>query len=115
MEVPVCPVCRERDARLAEHAASITALEEETRQFRALLHRNASNFSVPPSAKPAAVPPPVTKPKMNRRPGGQPGHPPHLKQLLPPERVTRTVTFVATQCAHCKHPLPPEPGPAYEA
>jgi transposase len=111
MEVPACPGCRERDARLAEHAARIAALEEEVRQLKALLQRNASNSSLPPSANPPAAPPPVTKPKTGRRPGGQPGHPPRLRQLLPPERVTRTVTFVPTACASCHAPLPAQAGP----
>jgi transposase len=111
MEVPTCPGCRERDARLAEYAARLAALEEEMRQLKALLQRTAANSSLPPSANPPAAPPPVTKRKTGRRPGGQPGHPPHLKQLLPPDRVTRTVTFVPTHCACCHTPLPPEPGP----
>ena len=48
MEDPACPGCRERDARLAKHAARIAALEEEVRQFKALLQRNASNSAAPP-------------------------------------------------------------------
>jgi transposase len=111
MEVPACPGCRDRDARLAEHAARIAALETQVRQLQALLQRNASNSSSPPSANPPAAPPPVTKPKTGRRPGGQPGHPPHLKHLLPPERLTRTVPFVPTQCASCQSPLPAQAGP----
>src|SRR5881275_11138 len=101
METPACPGCRERDARLAEHAARIAALEEQVRQLTALLQRNASNSSLPPSANPPAAPPPVIKAKTGRRPGGQPGHPPRLRQLLPPERVTRTLTFVPTRCEPC--------------
>src|SRR2546421_3582916 len=110
MEVPDCPGCRERDARLAEHAARIAALEEQVRQLTALLKRNSSNSSLPPSANPPAAPPPVTKPKTGRRPGGQPGHPPQLRQLLPPERVTNTVTFVPTHCRRCQAPLPAPAG-----
>jgi transposase len=111
MEDPACPGCRERDARLAEHAARIAALEEEVRQLKVLLQRNASNSSLPPSANPPSAPPPVIKPKTGRRPGGQPGHPPRLKQLLPPQRVTRTLTFVPTHCRRCQAPLPAQAGP----
>src|SRR5688500_20233190 len=111
MEVPACPGCRERDALLAEHAARIAALEEEVRQLKALLQRNASNSSLPPSANPPAAPPPVTKPKTGRRPGGQPGHPPRPRQLLPPERVTRTVRFVPPQRARCQSPPAHQGGP----
>jgi transposase len=34
-----------------------------------------------------------------------------LKQWLPPDRVTHTVTFVPTHCEHCHNPLPAKPGP----
>jgi transposase len=111
MENPACPGCHERDARLDEHAARIVALEEQVRQLTALLGRNASNSSLPPSANPPAAPPPVIKPKSGQRCGGQPGHPPHLKQLLPPERVSRTIPFVPTHCGHCHRRLPAQPGP----
>lgn len=83
-------------------------LREEVRQLKALLGKNASNSSVPPSANPPQAAPPVTKSKTGRKPGGQPGHPPHLKQLLPPERVTQIVRFVPRRCGHCQAPLPDE-------
>jgi transposase len=66
---------------------------------------------VPPSANPPGAPKPVTKKKSKRKPGGQPGHPPHLKALLPPERVNQTVAFVPAQCGRCQAPLPHEPSP----
>jgi transposase len=106
METPACPGCRERDARIAQHEARIKALEEEVRQLKALLSRNASNSSVPPSANPPSAPAPVVKEKTGRKPGAQPGHPPHLKQLLPPERVTHVLAFVPSHCQACQAPLP---------
>src|SRR5712691_6259982 len=105
MDVPACPGCRERDARLAEHEARIAALEEELRQLKALLGRNASNSSTPPSANPLGAPKPVVKKKSQRSPGGQPGHPPRLKQLLPADRVLQTFQFVPRQCRRCQAPL----------
>src|SRR5262245_33192265 len=111
METLGCPGCHARDARLAEQAARIAALEEEVRQLKALLGRNASNSSTPPSANPLGAAKPVVKQKSRRRPGGQPGHPPHLKQLLPPERVQTTHAFVPRVCAHCQAPLPVHAGP----
>lgn len=106
MDVPECPGCRERDARIAEHEARIAVLEEEIRRLKDLLGRNASNSSVPPSANPLSAPAPVIKKKSGRRPGGQPDHPPHLKQLLPPERVNHTIVVVPDECSHCQTPLP---------
>ena len=59
---------------------------------------------------PASNPTPAKKPT-GRKPGGQPGHKPHLRELLPPERVTATVTYIPETCRHCHHSLPAESGP----
>jgi transposase len=104
MGIPECPGCRTRDARIAELEQRVAALE-------ARLGSNSSNSSVPPSANPLGAPKPVVKKKSKRQPGGQPGHPPHLKQLLPPERVNHVEVFVPTQCEHCRAPLPAAPTP----
>jgi len=115
MEVPSCAGCRERDARLAEQdarikaqEARIAALEEQVRKLKELLGRNASNSSTPPSANPLGAPKPVIKKKSKRKPGGQPGHPPRLKQLLPPERVNDIHRFVPRKCEKCQTALPAE-------
>src|SRR5438445_13499865 len=108
MGAPYCYGCPARDARLAEQGARIAALEEEVRQLKALLGRNASNSSTPPSANPLGAPKPVVKKKSQRKPGGQPGHPPHLKQLLPPQRVNVTHPLVPQECEHCHAALPAE-------
>ena len=105
MDVPACPGCR----RLEEE---VRQLREEVRQLKALLGKNASNSSLPPSANPPQAPPPVKKEKTGRKPGGQAGHPPHLKQLLPPERISHIKRFVPKQCAHCQTALSKEAGPA---
>jgi transposase len=99
MEPTTCPGCRARDARIAELERRITTLE-------ARLGTNSSNSSVPPSANPLGAPKPVVKKKSKRKPGGQPGHPPRLKQLLPPERVNRVEVLVPRQCEHCQTALP---------
>jgi transposase len=109
MEAPVCPGCLARDARIAELERRVAELEALVRDLMARLGTNSSNSSVPPSANPLGAPKPVVKKKSKRRRGGQPGHPPHLRQLLPPERVSRVQTFVPRQCEHCHSPLPAEP------
>ncbi len=86
----------------------VAQLEARVRDLEARLNCNAST---PPSANPLGAPPPVAKKKSRRRPGGQPGHPPRLKQLLPAERVQATFQFVPRQCRHCQAPLPARPGP----
>jgi len=109
MEVTACPGCHERDARIATLERRVAELEALVRDLTARLGSNASNSSVPPSANPLGAPKPVVKKKSQRQRGGQPGHPPHLKQLLPPERVHHVVTYVPRHCAHCDTPLPTQP------
>jgi transposase len=104
MDPSACPGCIEREARIA-------ALERRLADLEARLNTNSSNSSTPPSANPLGAPKPVRKPKSKRKRGGQPGHPPHLKELLPPERVTRTRTLVPEHCSQCQAPLPPLAGP----
>jgi transposase len=104
MPVPSCPGCQELLLRVQE-------LEAQVRQLLAKLNTNASNSSTPPSANPLDADKPVHKKKSQRRRGAQPDHPPHLKQLLPPQRVTRTKHFVPDECAACHTPLPLQAGP----
>src|SRR5438552_12357128 len=104
MDETACPGCKERDARIAE-------LERRLAVVEARLNTNAGNSSTPPSANPLGALPPVVKKKSKRKRGGQPGHPPHLKQLLPPERITRTEVIVPDICDGCQAPLPRVAGP----
>ena len=104
MDVSGCPGCAARDARIAE-------LERRLADLEARLNTNASNSSLPPSANPPGAGKPVVKAKSGRKRGGQPGHPPHLKQLLPAEQVTRYRRLVPAACRQCHAPLPAEPGP----
>jgi transposase len=111
MEVPACPGCRERDARIAELERRVAELEALVRDLLSHLGNNSTNSSVPPSANPLDAPKPVRKQPTGRKPGGQPGHPPHLKQLLPPERVKEIICFRPARCCKCQTPLTREPGP----
>jgi transposase len=111
MEVPACPGCRERDARIAELERRVAQLEALVRDLLSRLGTNSTNSSVPPSANPLDAPKPVRKQSTGRKPGGQPGHTPHLKQLLPPERVNKIICLRPAHCAKCQTPLAHEPGP----
>jgi transposase len=97
-----CSRCAELETRIGE-------LEEIVRELQAKLGQNATNSSIPPSANPLNAPKPVVKKKSPRSPGGQPGHPPHLKHLLPPERVTLYVPLLPTHCQDCHAMLPDQP------
>jgi transposase len=102
MEPSSCPGCRERDARIAALEARLSELEGRLNDL--------TKPPLPPrpsSSQPAAPP----KKPSGKKPGGQTGHPPHLKVLLPPERVQKTIALVPSACACCQRPLPQEAGP----
>jgi transposase len=101
---PECPGCQ----ALAKVVAN---LEQRVRELEARLSQNASNSSTPPSANPPGAPKPVVKKKSSRSPGAQPGHPPHLKELLPAERVRRFRRLIPKHCAQCDTSLPRLAGP----
>jgi transposase len=104
MDASGCPGCAERDARIAD-------LERRLAELEARLKINSRNSSTPPSANPLGADKPVLKKKSKRKRGGQPDHPPHLKQLLPAEQVTRWKHVVPDACARCHAALPREAGP----
>ncbi|MDB5308462.1 MAG: Transposase, family, partial [Gemmataceae bacterium] len=56
-------------------------------------------------------PPAPAKKPTGRKPGGQPGHPPHPNALVPAERVNRVVPFIPARCAKCHADLPQSAGP----
>jgi transposase len=112
MAEPQCPGCRERDRRIAELERRVADLEATIRDLLARLGQNASNSSLPPSANPPDAPPPVRKKPTGRKPGGQHGHDPHLRERLPPERLTEpTAHYLPDICAICHDDLPCLPGP----
>ena len=86
-------------------------MEARLGEVLAKLKTNASNSSLPPSANPPGADKPVKKEKSERKRGGPPDHPPHLKQLLPSERVTDTKLIVPDTCAKCQAKLRRAAGP----
>ena len=104
-----CPGCREYLARIAALEARVAELEALVELLQAKLH-DLTKPPTPPRPAPALPKGPAKQPT-GKKPGGQPGHPPHLKTLVPPERVNEIVPFVPAVCAHCQTPLPQQAGP----
>jgi transposase len=104
-----CPGCRERDARIAALEARVAELEALVELLQAKLHDLTKPPTLPRSGP--ALPKGPAKQPTGKKPGAQPGHPPHLKTLVPPERVNEIVPFVPAVCAHCQTPLPQQAGP----
>jgi len=95
---PQCSRCRELEARVLELEIRLRDLEDR--------------LTPPPAKRPAPTPPPApAKTPTGKTRGAQPGHEPHLKKLLPPERVAVTITHVPTCCERCDQALSPVAGP----
>jgi len=108
MEASSCPGCEQRDAELArlrqqldEQAADLAALRA---RLDAITKQLPKRPPEPPAPATGATATDETPPK--RKPGGQPGHPPHLKQLLPPEQVQHIQRLIPTTCRACQRALP---------
>lgn len=90
----------------------LTARVEELERKIALLTRDSSNSSKPPSSDGPAAKPKARRPMKSRKrnPGGQPGHKGSNRDLIPTEEVDQVVTVVPQKCEHCGAPLTPAPG-----
>jgi transposase len=115
-----CPGCQRRDRLIAELRQAVAKLQTQLDQQTAHtqeLQKHADGVQdrlddlskqQPPRPRDDTEPKPPPKPRSGRKPGGQPGHPPHPKVLLPSERVRETHTYVPETCKHCSAALPAE-------
>jgi transposase len=76
-------------------------LQERLAKLEGRLGQNSSNSSLPPSSDPpwTSVPPP--KPGSGRKPGGQPGHQGHQRELVPEADVDVIIPVKPKQCRDC--------------
>jgi len=90
----------------------IATLEAEVRELTARLNQNSQNSSKPPSSDGPHVKRKPPKPSSGRKPGGQLGHTPHQRVLVPIEEVDTVITCKPEQCRRCGQRLTgsdPEP------
>jgi transposase len=102
-----------RDERIDELEAKNAKLEAENAKLRGEASQNSRNSGKPPSSDSPKQRAERKKRKKKRgsgrRRGAQPGHKGHQRQLLPPDKVTRTRERFPKRCACCRDPLPKVP------
>jgi len=81
--------------------ARCQALEAEVKRLREQLDTNSKNSSKPPSQDPFRSTR-QSKPS-GRKQGGQPGHPDHKRDLVPPDQVAKMVELFPSSCSNCSH------------
>jgi transposase len=107
MKTVPCPGCERRDAELARLREQLAEQASELAALRLRLDAVIKQLPKrPPEASTASTPTAASQAPSKRKPGGQPGHPPHLKQLLPPERVQHVQVLVPRTCRCCQRALP---------
>jgi len=82
----------------------VLQLVGEVRELKAKLAKNSTNSSKPPSSDPPSVERPKA-PSSGRRPGGQPGHKGHRRELLPVEDVDERHDVKPESCSGCQGAL----------
>jgi len=92
---------RECDARIAELLKRVEQLAGELEEQKRRLDQDSSNSDKPPSTDPPHRPPRKKRERGKRRPGGQPGHEGHARELLPPEEVDDTQDHKPPACRGC--------------
>ncbi len=105
MGVPECTGCRALQERIARLEARLLELEARLRD------REDAAKPPPVSRATEPIPPAPDKKPTGRKPGGQPGHKHHRREIVPPERVNKFEKFIPTACQGCGTELPTEAGP----
>lgn len=91
--------------RLEEVLVELAAARKRIGELEARLGLNSRNSSKPPSSDP----PGTERPKIEssgRKRGGQPGHEPSRREMLPPERVDQFEDHWPRVCEECRATLP---------
>jgi transposase len=87
--------------------SELLKLVDTLRSEIAQLRQNSSNSSKPPSSDPPGIVKRESGPTGRKR-GGQPGHEPSRRELLPPEQVDQFEDHWPTACEECQAILPRE-------
>jgi len=90
----------EKDALIEYLQKENAELKARIEELERLLKMNSQNSSKPPSSDPPSLPP-KRAPKKRKKRGAKKGHEPHLKALLPPDKVTKSYEFEPDFCPDC--------------
>src|SRR5512143_802861 len=93
-------------------AALVQSLERRIADLEERLGKNSTNSSKPPSSDPPSIKRRPPAPRSGKERGGQPGHRPHPRSLVPPERLGHVIECRPPHCRWCHQPLQgddPEP------
>jgi transposase len=95
--------------QLSEAVEILQARVAELERKIALLTRDSSNSSKPPSSDGPGKKPQAQRPKKSRKrnPGGQPGHKGTKRQLAPIEEVDHVEEVIPESCETCHRPIEP--------
>jgi transposase len=87
------------------YAQRIATLEAELAALKTRVNQNSQNSSRPPSSDGPGVKRRPPQEPSGRKRGGQPGHPPHRRVLVPLEQVQVVVPCLPSQCRRCGEEL----------
>jgi transposase len=99
-------------AFIASQSERLTQLQSSLEQLQQRAGANPQNSSVPPSTVHPHAKPAPKKPKGQRKPGGQHGHPRHTRPLIPTEQCDQVIPLLPGACRRCGQSLSgqdPEP------
>jgi transposase len=85
--------------------ALVRSFEGRIAELEERLGKNSTNSSKPPSSDPPSVKRRPPAPASGRKRGGQPGHRPHSRPLVPPERLRQVIECKPPTCRCCGHDL----------
>jgi transposase len=97
----------ERERQIADAEKQIADLKRQLAGWK----KNSTHSSKPPSSDGLAGQQRTRgrKHKSKRKPGGQPGHPGHHRELVPTAEVSAIEVVLPQQCRHCGNHLPQKP------
>jgi len=87
----------DKDAYIRHLEARIVELEKRIEELERLLGMNSKNSSKPPSSDPPTSPTALPQRRRKKR-RAKKGHQPFLRELLPPEKVTKRIELEPQVC-----------------